>query len=167
MASESAKKKMSDAAKARCTDEWKIENKNRLRTKIDDAFLILLYEGGATQSECAQNLKVSRKVVENAMKRLGIKPRKAAKRDQTGPKNHMWKGLDANLVCKHRRLYRAFGQPSKCDVCGTQENSKTYDWANLTGDYDNPQDFKRMCRSCHAKYDNKIQNITNNKKEGL
>lgn len=46
-----------------------------------------------------------------------------------------------------------------CDVCGTEDKSKSYDWANLTGDYDNPQDFKRMCRSCHWKYDKKHLNF--------
>lgn len=159
MIAKDTSKKMSSSAKARCTDKWRHETSERLRTKIDDDLLIRLYESGMTQDECAQKLGVGRKVISNAMKRLGIKARKAAKRDQIGEKNHMWKGSGANLVCKHKRLYRAFGQPGKCDVCGTEDQSKTYDWANLTGDYDNPSDFKRMCRSCHWKYDKKILNI--------
>lgn len=161
MASKETSQKMSESARSRCTDKWKLETSERLRTKIDDDLLRQLYESGMTQDECAEKLGVSRKVISNAMKRLGIKSRKAARRDQFGEKNHMWKGSDANLVCKHKRLYRAFGQPEKCDVCGTEEKSKSYDWANLTGDYDNPSDFKRMCRSCHWKYDKKILNIKN------
>lgn len=160
MTTELARQKMSTSAKNRCTESWREQNIHRLRTKIDDEKLIALYGSGLSQMECAAELKVGRKVVFNAMRRLGIKARVAAKRDQTGEKNHNWKGENANLVNKHKRLYRAFGQPSKCDVCGTTDQSRSYDWANLTGNYDDPMDFKRMCRSCHWKYDNKITNIT-------
>lgn len=129
---------MSISAKARCTAEWREKTAQHRRTKINESELRKLYELGATQQECAIKLGVGRKVIENAMKRLGIKARIAAKRDQWGDKNTGWKGPSAGLVRKHRRLYRAFGQPSKCDACGTEDKSKTYDWANLTGDYDNP-----------------------------
>jgi len=158
-----SRQKMSVSAKKRCTPEWRKATSEKFRTKIDDMKLAELYSSGMTQDECAATLGVSRKVVANAMKRLGIKPRVAAKRNQTGPDNHMWKGSAANLVCKHKRLYRAFGQPERCDVCGTTDSSKTYDWANLTGDYDNPADYRRMCRSCHAQYDNKIVNLLGRK----
>ena len=30
---------------------------------------------------------------------------------------------------------------------------KEYEWANMTGDYDNPKDYKRMCKKCHHKQD--------------
>ena len=150
---------MSESAKARCTTEWRKSKSDAYRTYIDDEKLRQLYNGGMTQDECADALGVSRKVISNAMKRLGIKPRKAAKRDQWGEKNHRWKGDCATLGPLHRRLYRVFGQPSKCDVCGTTDPEKTYDWANLSGDYQNPSDYKRMCRSCHAKYDEKYKNF--------
>jgi len=93
------------------------------------------------------------------MRRLGIKARVAAKRNQTGELNTGWRGEKATLSNKHKRLYRVFGSPNKCDVCGTEDETKSYDWANLTGDYDNPADFKRMCRSCHWKYDKKHLNF--------
>ncbi len=159
MVSELTKFRMATSAKARCTDEWKLANKERLRSKIDDAKLVEEYEAGKTQAECAEILGVSKKVIFNALKRLGVKSRKAVKRDQIGEKNTTWKGSDANIANKHKRLYRAFGQPCKCDVCGTTDESKSYDWANLTGDYDNPADFKRMCRSCHWKHDKKHLNF--------
>ena len=154
MFSDAHKSKMSESASKRCTEEWRAEKSEAYRTKIDDELLAELYAKGHTQQECAEKLNVSRKVVANAMGRLGIKARVAAKRDQIGPKNTGWKGRHASVVNKHKRLYRAFGQPSKCNVCGTEDESKTYDWANLTGDYDDPKDFERMCRSCHRKYDN-------------
>lgn len=48
---------------------------------------------------------------------------------------------------------------SQCEICGTTDADKSYDWANLTGKYDDPSDYKRMCRSCHAKQDRVILNI--------
>ena len=155
MKTEITREKMSASAKARCTSEWRRRVSESYRTKIDDCKLRNLYESGATQEEVATNLGVTRKVVYNAMRRLGIKARAKIKRDQWGDRNTSWHGAGATITCKHRRLYRMFGQPKKCDLCGASDESKTYDWANLTGDYDNPSDFKRMCRSCHRKYDNK------------
>ena len=158
-----SRQKMSESAKARCTPEWRKEKSEKYRAQIDDQLLTKLHESGGTQEECAKALGVSRKVIFNALKRLGIATHKAAKRDQSGDKNTGWRGSEATLSNKHRRLYRAFGQPNKCDECGTTDPAKTYDWANLTGDYDNPSDFKRMCRSCHSKFDKKISNIVGRK----
>jgi hypothetical protein len=146
---------MSQSARRRCTDEWKKAQSESKRTKIDpESVFIELHNEGYTQMQLANEFNVGRKVVSNAIKRLGLKSHKATKRNQWGSKNDNWRGKEATLVNKHRRLYRAFGQPSKCEVCGTEDKSKTYDWANLTGNYDDPKDFKRMCRSCHRKYDN-------------
>ena len=158
-----SRQKMSESAKARCTPEWRKAKSEKYRSQIDDQLLTKLHESGGTQEECAKALGVSRKVISNALKRLGIATHKAAKRDQSGDKNTGWRGSEATLSNKHRRLYRAFGQPNKCDECGTTDPAKTYDLANLTGDYDNPSDFKRMCRSCHSKFDKKISNIVGRK----
>ncbi len=53
----------------------------------------------------------------------------------------------------HARVRSLRGQPHKCEVCGIDNPEKQYDWANLTGDYENPNDYKRMCKPCHRKYD--------------
>jgi hypothetical protein len=146
---------MSKSAIARCTPEWRRIKSELYRTKIDDDKLRELYEKeNKTQVECSIEMGVSVKVISNAMRRIGIKPRRATKRDQWGQKNHQWRGNKASLSNKHRRLYRILGQPNKCDVCGIDDEEKWYDWENLTGDYDDPSDFARMCRPCHRKYDN-------------
>lgn len=45
------------------------------------------------------------------------------------------------------------GKPSKCEMCGT-ESKKWYDWANISHKYlRDLNDFMRMCRPCHRKYD--------------
>lgn len=52
----------------------------------------------------------------------------------------------------HYAVERERGKPNLCDKCGTTE-AKRYDWANLTGDYNNTADYKRLCRACHAAHD--------------
>jgi hypothetical protein len=118
-----------------------------------------LYESGHTQAEIAENVGRSQKVVWNCMRRHGIQARVAAKRDQWGENNSRWKGDEASKYAFHRRLYSRFGKPAKCTVCGTTE-SEHYDYANLSGRYEDIEDYAAMCRSCHWKYDDKITNIT-------
>jgi hypothetical protein len=48
---------------------------------------------------------------------------------------------------------RKRGKPKRCEECGTTDPKKTYDWANQKGRYDDPQDYRRLCRSCHGKLD--------------
>lgn len=114
----------------------------------------LYWTEGKSQREIATQLGLSQKSVLGAMKRLGIQRRKAAKRLQAGAANTGWKGKSAGYQAKHTRIQRALGTPQKCEVCATTDTSKTYDWANLTGNYDDPKDYRRMCRSCHRRYDN-------------
>lgn len=60
----------------------------------------------------------------------------------------------ANPYAKfHARVRSLRGAPRKCEICGEDNPSKYYDWANITGDYENPDDYKRMCRPCHRKHD--------------
>lgn len=117
------------------------------------------YAAGATQSEIATALGTTQRVVFNVMRRNSIAARVAAKRDQFGDRNHLWKGDEASLYAFHRRLYSRFGKPSCCSVCGTSDSSH-YDYANLSGRYEDLSDYAAMCRSCHWKYDKKVLNIS-------
>ncbi len=123
-----------------------------------------LYAQNMTQEEVGRKIGLSQKVVHSVMRRHGIKARTAAKRDQWGENNHLWKGDEASKYAFHRRLYSRFGKPSCCSRCGTTE-SEHYDYANLTGRYEDLDDYAPMCRSCHWKYDRKIENITKNRRE--
>ena len=125
------------------------------KEELEQAYL----NDGLSQAECGVRFEVSQKAVWSAMKRHGIKARVAAKRDQMGENNHMWKGDDASKYAFHRRLYSRYGKPSECAECGTKDPSRSYDYANLTGRYEDMEDYKPMCRSCHWKYDMKINNI--------
>lgn len=125
---------------------------------VDLEKLAELYQSGLTQSEIAEIFGTTQKVIFNAMQRNGIKARVAAKRNQFGELNHQWKGDEATKSAMHIRLYKRFGQPKKCEICGTEDETKSYDWANLTGHYEDETDYKRMCRSCHWKFDEKHKN---------
>ena len=118
-----------------------------------------LYHGGKTQHEIAREVGISQKVIWNVMRRHGIKARVAAKRNQLGPANSSWRGDLAGYHAFHRRLYAKFGKPKSCSVCGSADTARSYDYANLTGRYQDIEDFAAMCRSCHWKYDDKIFNI--------
>lgn len=122
------------------------------------ALVSSLYQANHTQAEIAAKIGASQKVVWNLMRRSGITARTASKRDQWGDKNHKWAGDEAGLQALHRRLYARFGKPRKCITCGA-EDAKHYDYANLTGKYEDLGDYAPMCRSCHSIYDMKINNI--------
>lgn len=129
--------------------------------RYDDELVRLvrsLYASGMTQGEVAVATGVTQKVIWKLMLRHGIKARTAAKRDQRGSKNHMWKGGAAAYAALHYRIQSLRGRPKRCEVCG-RSGEGTYDWANLTGKYDDPGDYVRICRSCHHKHDGKHRNL--------
>ena len=150
---------MSIAAKKRCTVQWRKSALDRLATKLPASEVARLYQDGMTQQEIATYFGITQKVIWGFMRRHGIQARKAAKRDQWGKNNHMWKGDEAGYTAMHHRLTKKFGQPKRCEVCGTTDSEKQYDWASLSGHYSEMSDYRRMCRSCHWKYDQKILNI--------
>lgn len=91
--SEETRQKMSESAKRRCErEEWKAAQRDR-GTKLDmDLFCHLYYAEGLSQTEVAQKMGVTQKVVFNFMKRNNLKARRAIKREQSGEKNAYWKG---------------------------------------------------------------------------
>lgn len=117
-----------------------------------------MYQRNMTQSEIAKALNTTQKVIWNLMRRHGIVARVAAKRDQYGPNNSSWKGDMAGYAALHLRVEAQRGAPSLCEVCGTT-SAKKFEWANLTGRYEDVSDYRRMCSSCHAKFDHKSRNL--------
>lgn len=161
--SEETRRRMSEAAKRRCTADWRRKKSAEYSTPLPFAVVERMYREGATQDEIASFLGVSQKVVWKFMKNNGIKARVAAKRDQRGEKNSSWKGDGASYNAFHNRVYAARGKPMRCDVCMKDDPDASYDWANLTGRYEDIDDYKRMCRSCHFKYDDIGQNLPEGK----
>lgn len=127
---------------------------------VDPAVVEHLYHWcDMTQDEIAAQLHTTQKVIYSVMRRNGIATRKAAKRNQWGENNHMWKGDKASYKAFHLRLTKRFGQPKRCEVCGTTDPSKSYDWANVNGRYEDETDYVRMCRSCHHTFDKRALNF--------
>lgn len=58
----------------------------------------------------------------------------------------------------HHRVNKLRGQPRKCEHCGTT-SAKRYEWASKTKNYNDPQDYIRLCRRCHMKFDDIGKNI--------
>jgi hypothetical protein len=63
-----------------------------------------------------------------------------------------WRGTEATVTAKHFRIVTMRGKAASC-VWGCPSATR-YEWANLTGDYDDIWDYAAMCRSCHRRYDN-------------
>jgi len=75
---------------------------------------------------------------------------KIVKRDQDSPN---WKGDDVSKGALHDWVRRHRGRPRVCEHCNTK-TAEQYDWANVSGEYKRElDDFIRLCRACHAKYD--------------
>ena len=129
------------------------------KLKLDNRRIVELYQEGMTQAEVAEELSLTQKLVWMRLRDEGIVCRIAAKRNQFREDNDSWKGAEAGYAAFHRRLDALKGRPKKCDRCQTTDPTKHYDWANLTGHYDDPADYQRMCRSCHWKYDKTHKNF--------
>ena len=99
------------------------------------------YEDGDTVEGLAKKYECSRKLMTQILKASGVVMRNG------------WKGTEAGYNQLHRRLDHKLGRPKHCSVCGTEDPSLIYEWANLSGNYEDPTDYKRMCRPCHGKYD--------------
>lgn len=123
--------------------EWLRERKNYIESLYHDSFM--------SQKEVGEILDLSQSAISLFMKQSNIKARTAAKRDQRGVKNHMWKGSDVSYKGAHDRVHRVRGRATQCSKCGKTEG--VIDWANLSGKYYDPQDFVELCRKCHKEFD--------------
>jgi len=65
-----------------------------------------------------------------------------------------WRGTEAGYGQKHKRIHNRRGKATQC-VWGCE--SQWYEWANLTGHYDDIEDFAQMCVPCHRHFDMAIR----------
>jgi hypothetical protein len=113
----------------------------------------LYYEEGATQTEIAEALGVTQRVIWRLMHNHGLEARVAAKRFQYGATNDSWRGDRATYAAFHYRVRAILGTPSYCAQCGRSDSDVRYEWANLTGKYFDINDYVRMCTKCHGAFD--------------
>jgi ferredoxin len=126
-----------------------------LSYQIDIEELQRLYNQGMSQEEIGVHFNISQVRVSKIMKRNNIKARIAAKRDQYGEKNHMWKGEEVSYKTAHDRVRNYRGAPDKCIKCGTTEN---LEWASINKNYTDIYDYMSMCVRCHRQHDMNLRN---------
>lgn len=119
------------------------------------------YQSGLTVKEIGAIAPKGYKV-QNILQRYLPERRSAAKRNQKGEANHMWKGDNAGYQALHLRVDSVRGKPMRCDWCESTGEWR-YEWANLTGNYTDVYDFVRLCQSCHRTYDAKRRKETGRK----
>lgn len=71
-----------------------------------------------------------------------------------GNKNPQWKSKPSYSAL-HVWVKNRLGKPKKCEECGKgQLVGRQIEWANISGKYERDEkDWKRLCVSCHRKYD--------------
>src|SRR6267143_3739147 len=70
-----------------------------------------------------------------------------------GQRHPGWKGDEAKYWALHERVRRRRGTPQHCEDCGKSGPGRKYEWANLTGNYADPMDYRRLCTPCHRRFD--------------
>lgn len=113
----------------------------------------LYVDEGKTQREVAAEIGLGRISVVRIMNRYGIPPRANKPRDCHGANNSRWRTEGLRYDTLHARVYAARGKPIGCTKCGLDDPERRYEWANLTGNYEDVQDYARMCVPCHRKFD--------------
>lgn len=124
-------------------------NKMNIFTEADKKILIDEYSSFKSRgclSELAEKMGRTKQFICRKAKEVGLTNYKGVRpyAEKEGS-NPYWR--------HHDRVRSLKGSPHQCEVCGENSRSKTYDWANLTGEYESPDDYKRMCRICHRKHD--------------
>lgn len=118
----------------------------------------LYHEQGMTITEVARHYGVSYRAIWQAMQRRGIARRSKARRNQHGANNPRWAGDRPSYFAAHKRVRKIRGTPSKCSRCDTTR-AKRFDWANVSGRFEDPNDYIRLCVSCHSKFDDWGRNL--------
>ena len=81
--------------------------------------------------------------------------------------HHAWKGDKCGNYALHQWIYRKYGRPDHCDICGRTRQSRKYktknyfEWSCRTGIYTREaRNWWQLCIACHRRYD-KIIHGTN------
>ena len=135
-------------------------SQGRSRREYEPALVlaaVTLYESGLSVREVQERLGVGAKA-QQILERHLDKRRGLGKRQQHGSANSSWKGSQAKYAALHLRVIVARGQPRACAECGQADAA--CQWANLTGHYDDVNDYARLCARCHGAYDRARRALT-------
>jgi hypothetical protein len=128
------------------------------RTDLDIDAIAARYQSGESSIDIARSLGCSLLAVVRRLRGAGVQLRPRGKHGHSaGSESYRWKGNNVTYAALHIRVRKLRGTPKRCFECGMNDPSKRYEWANLTGRYEDPMDYRRMCVSCHRRYDDKGQ----------
>lgn len=102
-----------------------------------------LADSGLTRNQLALHFGVTKAVMKNFVSKHGLPVRSAHPSER-------WIRT-TNYRSLHTRVAMVRGQPNKCEKCGGERSR--YEWANLTGNYGDVMDYKRLCKKCHVRFD--------------
>lgn len=84
--------------------------------------------------------------------------RKKASESKLDWKNPMWRGDEAGIGAVHKWIKRRLKKPPYCERCGKKKDK--LDLANISQKYlRRLDDWEYICRSCHMKSDNRMDNL--------
>ena len=55
----------------------------------------------------------------------------------------------------HLNVEKVRGKPNYCESCENTDKDVVYHWANVSGKYDDANDYKRLCCTCHSAFDDR------------
>jgi hypothetical protein len=115
----------------------------------------LYVDEGLTQRQVAAKIGIGRMVVRRILTRNDIPMRSTYDYPDRlrGSNNGRWRTDNLRYDTLHARVYSVRGRPIGCTKCSQNDPDRRYEWANLTGDYENVQDYARMCVPCHRDFD--------------
>ena len=87
---------------------------------------------------------------------IGVYKHKKHQGLQPDDKHYRWKGDNVSYSALHHWINKKLGHPFVCEHCGKSEGR--LEWANIDHTYRRVlEDWIRLCKSCHRKYDNKMR----------
>ncbi len=116
-----------------------------------------LYINGLTQKEISLSLRLSQSTIHEYLKATNTPIRKS---HYVGEKHPNWKGNEVKYFAAHQRVYKARGKAVHCEICGPTCTSLRFEWANVSGNHHDINDYISLCKSCHNKFD--LKNIIQN-----
>lgn len=111
---------------------------------------------GKTQHEIALILGAKHDAVIGVLMKRNNIPTRISLPKRPRELHPRWKGENAGYQALHERVRVERGTPRLCDTCKVNDDiSKKYEWANMTGNYTDIWDYKRLCSDCHRSLDAK------------
>lgn len=122
-----------------------------LKLHID--VLFRLYNYHLSFREIGELFNTGASTIHNLFIKYKLETRRVGWNPPRLERSPIWKGDDVTYAGAHKRLPIILGSPSKCEMCGTTSNLNRYEWANLSGKFTDPADYKRVCKKCHRTID--------------